>query len=223
MADNRPAPASPGRSRWFDGRRQQSLVLQSVGHYRYTAVPTIRTLADTSPAQQLHTIGRIELCYTCRIQARHMLHRLGQARRVCGVQFRPAVPVVPVATRTQPSNRHRLLPTTNPSNVELAFETKLLRDQCERRELAEAEFGMTVARTLRNRIADLRAAQTLADLIAGKPRWVDSLRNTLTVDLTARYRMVLSVNHPVLGNRSRRLSDDNIHRVKLLRIEIHDG
>ena len=180
-------------------------------------------MADTSPAQQLHTAGRIELCYTPLIQAWHMLHRLGQARRVCGMQFRSAVPVVPVATRTQPSHRRRLLSTTNPSNVELAFETKLLRDQCERRELAEAEFGMTVAKTLRNRLADIRAAQTLTDLIAGRPRWVDPLRKTLTVDLTDRYRMVLSVNHPVLGNRSPRLSADNIHRVKLLRIETHDG
>lgn len=107
--------------------------------------------------------------------------------------------------------------------MELAFETRELRSQCERQELAEAVFGTTVAKALRTRLADLRAAQTLADLIAGSPRWVDDHTKTLTVDLTVGYRMLLAVNHPALEKRSPHLSDTMIHRVKILRIEANDG
>lgn len=151
-----------------------------------------------------------------------MLHRLSLTRRVCDAQLRSAVPVVAVVPRNQRCNRHRLTPTTNPCIVELAFATRELRSQCERQDLAETEFGTAVAKTLRNRLADLRAAQTLADLLAGNPRWTDEHSKILTVDLTAEYRMLLSVNHPALGKRIPHLSNAMIHRVKILRIEMND-
>ena len=184
--------------------------------------PTHMSIGETRrhASPPLRTVG---LCYTSLGLARPMLHRLTSTRRACNVQLQSAVLCVSPVTRIELCNRHRPSPTTSPFNVELAFATRELRSQCERQDLAEAEFGTMVAKTLRNRLADLRAARTLTDLIAGNPRWIDEDPKTLAVDLTAGYRMLLGVNHPALRKRSPHLPDEIIHRVKILRIEVNNG
>ena len=47
--------------------------------------------------------------------------------------------------------------------MELTFATKEIRDICEKKEVAEKEFGEDVALDLRTRIADIRASENLAD------------------------------------------------------------
>ena len=52
----------------------------------------------------------------------------------------------------------------------LAFDSLHLRAICENTDQGDSELGAVVARTLRNRLADLKAATSPADLIAGIPR-----------------------------------------------------
>ena len=54
--------------------------------------------------------------------------------------------------------------------MELAFQTQALRDICEDAEKATSEFGDEVAIALRHRLADLRAAVSLTDLVVGHPQ-----------------------------------------------------
>lgn len=48
--------------------------------------------------------------------------------------------------------------------MELSFETKALRAACLERQLAEEQYGPTVAAALRSRLADLDAAVVASDL-----------------------------------------------------------
>tara|TARA_R110000787_G_C13385270_1_gene442146 strand:+ start:221 stop:535 length:315 start_codon:yes stop_codon:yes gene_type:complete len=51
----------------------------------------------------------------------------------------------------------------------LSFETKLLRDVCERAECAERELGAAASAQLFDRIADMVAAPTASDFLFGQP------------------------------------------------------
>lgn len=78
--------------------------------------------------------------------------------------------------------------------MELAFETHSLRTTCENQDAACAEMGAGVAELLRKRLADLRAADSLDDLVAGTPRLSDD-GATLMIALGEAYTMVLTPNH----------------------------
>lgn len=132
--------------------------------------------------------------------------------------------VVRPAARQQPNR----LPPEAESNivppVELAFATKSLRQLCETRAKADRHFGVAVAGKLRRRLSDLRAATTVNDLVAGKPR---ELRHRsqpcLAVQLGEGARLVFGPNHPVMPVLpSGDVDWSNVTRVKILRIE-HDG
>jgi proteic killer suppression protein len=69
--------------------------------------------------------------------------------------------------------RYRSIPVW-PSYLELAFSKKSLREICESQLRAEQTLGIAVARLLRARLADLREADTVDDLVAGPPKKLDS-------------------------------------------------
>lgn len=54
----------------------------------------------------------------------------------------------------------------------VAFETVKLRRVCEDKGVAIAQLGIEVAANLRERLADIRAASTTADLLVGRPRGI---------------------------------------------------
>ncbi len=56
------------------------------------------------------------------------------------------------------------------ARLELAFETRELRDMCEDEAEARRALGQTIAEMLRNRLADLDSATSPGDLLAGQPR-----------------------------------------------------
>ena len=58
-------------------------------------------------------------------------------------------------------------------------------------------MGTEVAEVLKRRLADIRAATSYGDLIAGKPRLLNigDLR-ILNVDLGEDYHLILEANHP---------------------------
>ncbi len=80
--------------------------------------------------------------------------------------------------------------------MELAFESKDLRSICELGATAEHELGAEVAEVLRRRLADLRAATSIYDLVAGNPHEVEFRDiNYFIVDLSEDYQIVLKANH----------------------------
>jgi proteic killer suppression protein len=109
--------------------------------------------------------------------------------------------------------------------VIIAFSTRKLRSVCESQTKAEAEYGMRVAKELRARLADIREADSVLDLPAGRPREIDgNPYNHYAVDLAGGYRLVLCVNHskvPLL--KSGGLDWASVSRIKVHRIEVkHD-
>ena len=103
--------------------------------------------------------------------------------------------------------------------MELAFETKSLRTTCESEANARSELGESLAEMLRHRLADLSAATSVHDLVAGNARAVDGTDH-FAVQLDEEHRLVLSANHPKnpIGE-SGGISWENVSRIKILRIE----
>lgn len=102
----------------------------------------------------------------------------------------------------------------------IAFETKRLRTICEDDKVATKELGPVVADALRERLADLRAADLINELIVGNPAISGSDGSTLTISLTTDTRTVWSPNH-VHDRRSANgdIDWDQTSRVRLLSIE----
>ena len=92
--------------------------------------------------------------------------------------------------------------------MELSFAARELRELCEREALAVKAYGASVAAHLRRRLADLRAAEKLSDLVIGHPCVVD---NVIVVRLADGYTLIMAGNQ----NGGNWQSSD---RVKLLEI-----
>lgn len=77
----------------------------------------------------------------------------------------------------------------------IAFNTPTLRRLCEDNSVAVAKFGEQVGAGLRGRLADLRAAATIADLIVGRPRTGGPINGELTLDLAPGASSLWIANH----------------------------
>lgn len=108
--------------------------------------------------------------------------------------------------------------------MELAFANKLLRELCEGKAAAESEFGTTVARSLRRRVSDLRAADSVADLVASSAGEHGSPRvGQYVVKLSDGWQVVFTANHrdtPLLKDGE--VDWLSVTRIKILRIEHSD-
>lgn len=106
--------------------------------------------------------------------------------------------------------------------MEIAFDTQRIRSFCESGGLATEEWGAEVAQALKHRLADLRAATSVKDLVVGQPRVLDGEadRKYMYLDLCNGYRMVFSANHPTPPmTDSGNLDWAKVSRVKISRIE----
>lgn len=111
------------------------------------------------------------------------------------------------------------------STLEIAFAEKSLRQLCENETKAQQVLGAAMAEKLKRRLADLRAATCITDLVAGRPRELDGpCPRPFAVDLRDGARIVFSANHnvnPLL--KSGCVDWPKVSRVKILRIEVdHD-
>lgn len=78
----------------------------------------------------------------------------------------------------------------------LAFDSLWLRAVCEDTDKADSDLGAVVARTLRNRLADLSAASSPMDLIAGSPRVIkDGDLEYMVITLHDGFRIEFVPNH----------------------------
>lgn len=102
----------------------------------------------------------------------------------------------------------------------IAFDSLSLRAVCENVEQADSELGPVVAQTLRKRLADLRAATSPTDLVAGSPRVLnDGDLEYMALNLREGFRVVLVPNHVKNPrNRANRIEWAKINRIKIIGI-----
>jgi hypothetical protein len=112
--------------------------------------------------------------------------------------------------------------TAGGGRVLLAFETMPLREICEKEAEAIDALGSDVAMYLRRRLADLRAAASMEDLMAGRPRQSPD-RSKLLLDLVAGQVLVCEPNHRVRPREKAGVPDwPRISRVKIVAIQYGD-
>lgn len=108
--------------------------------------------------------------------------------------------------------------------LELAFATKSLREVCESEVKASRNLGVRMAEKLKRRLADLRAASCVNDLVAGRPRKRGSRNRQMALNLYKSSKIIICANHnttPVLE--SGNVDWSKVTRIKILRIEVaHD-
>ncbi len=109
--------------------------------------------------------------------------------------------------------------------MELAFDDKSLRTLCESKAHARRELGSEVAEVLKRRLADMRAATSVKDLVAGRPRELEGTEyRHIAIDLCEDYRILFCANHnvmPVLESGD--VDWSKVSRIKILRIERDHG
>lgn len=104
-------------------------------------------------------------------------------------------------------------------NLRIAFDTQSIRQICEQEETAVNLLGADLARKLTNRLADLSAARTVRELIAGRPRPLDGT-DEYAVDIGDNYRLIFAANHvknPAFSSCA--IDWSKVRQIKILRIE----
>jgi hypothetical protein len=103
----------------------------------------------------------------------------------------------------------------------LAFETEELRTICEDPDVATTRLGAAIASQLRGRLADIRAATSISDLLVGNPRLSGSCSENLSIDLDPEVYMVWTANHVTARTQPDGHIDwSRVSRVRLLKIEV---
>lgn len=104
--------------------------------------------------------------------------------------------------------------------LELAFENRSLRHVCESEKKAQLDLGVQVAEMLKRRLADLRAATSVKDIVASQPHELDgALDGYLAIDLLESHSIVFCANHasnPLLH--SGKVDWSKVSRVKIMSI-----
>ena len=105
----------------------------------------------------------------------------------------------------------------------LSFASKSLREICEDEEPATRQLAKNVTRSLRHRLADLEAAGSVRDLIAGYPRKRKSSDNyqvTLADDVCLEFA-ANHVRNPV--DKNEEVDWSRVNRIQIVRIgKCHD-
>jgi plasmid maintenance system killer protein len=101
--------------------------------------------------------------------------------------------------------------------VEIAFASRRLRALCENDRKAIKEFGTEVAAILRRRLADIRAATSISDLVTGNVQLSeDEMQCSLSVGAES---LIMRSNHstPPLTKEGK-LDWTAVERVQILRV-----
>jgi hypothetical protein len=107
--------------------------------------------------------------------------------------------------------------------MEIAFRTRSLRELCESEEKMRKEFGLGVATTLKARLADLRAANVIADLPIGEPMVMSRPGGcALLINIGVGCRMIIQANHRSSPILSGSVDWSAVTRVKIISIERTD-
>lgn len=102
--------------------------------------------------------------------------------------------------------------------MEIAFDTLSLRILCENEEKAKIKFGPHIAQNLKKRLADLRAATNIYDVVAGNPQTFGKNKSQMQIELSNGFQIILSANHPVNPMNDGSVDWHNVSRIKVVRI-----
>lgn len=103
--------------------------------------------------------------------------------------------------------------------LDIAFNSKLLRSLCENSAKARRILGVDVADKLKRRVADLRAAESLNELVAGNPTQLSTPDQAIAVTLCNGHRLIFCpVKKTGSQNESGEADWAAVHRVKILEI-----
>jgi len=103
--------------------------------------------------------------------------------------------------------------------MELAFVEKTLRDLCASRAALDRRLGSERAEALRHRLADLRAASCIQDLLLQQPSAIDDL-GRMALEVVESVRIVFCPNHrrvPLDGDG--KIDWSRVSRLKIIDIE----
>jgi len=101
--------------------------------------------------------------------------------------------------------------------LEIAFADESLREFCTNKLAAESEYGVVVAKRLRSRVADLRAADNVAELVTGNARIHD--HDCYIIDIYKDWRLIFKANHSSIPLRADRHVDwKRITRIQIIEI-----
>lgn len=103
--------------------------------------------------------------------------------------------------------------------MEFSFDNRAIRQICEDENVATEKFGAVLAQKLKNRLADLWAAECVVDIPVGDPGALpDGL--TYKINLSDTHRIVFGAIHSKLSkNTNGQIDWSNVSRIKLLKIE----
>ena len=109
--------------------------------------------------------------------------------------------------------------------MEIASESRHLRTICESQVDAQRELGGRVAKILQRRVADLRAAVSIRDIVAGNRRLLDrETHQFVVIDLCDDIHMILQANHVKNPLTAEGKPDwDAVQRVKITQIGSSDA
>lgn len=109
--------------------------------------------------------------------------------------------------------------------MEISFNTQELRELCENRDYADNQLGVDTANILRRRIADVRAATKITDILLGNPS-VFTFNGEQRFQLELEHFGVLSFEPNHIRNLSEQgetIEWDTVSRLKLVDVELSDG
>lgn len=105
--------------------------------------------------------------------------------------------------------------------MELSFETLWLRRICEDPDAASAALGLDSADQLIDRLADLRAADSLADLVVGRPTKIEARDATFDIAIGSKARLVATIVHrPIPLAADGDVDLQRVWRIKLISVEV---
>jgi hypothetical protein len=105
-------------------------------------------------------------------------------------------------------------------NVELTFETQNLRRTCEDPDFADAQLGQEAAQEFIDRLADLRAAESLADVVVGRSRVISASEPAFGISIGSSNLLIAEVaNRPIPQTTDGHVDCQKVWRLKLIAIE----
>ena len=108
----------------------------------------------------------------------------------------------------------------NPMPIQLAFQDENLRKVCESHISAKRKYGGIAGPSLHARLADLRAADSPAELVEwGFAKFDEAANDRIVIFLDDSYRLYAVANHKPLPGKPGKLDWTQVTRVKILSIE----
>jgi proteic killer suppression protein len=100
--------------------------------------------------------------------------------------------------------------------LEITFNTRELRNICEDESLATQTLGSDTAKALKNRLADIRAADIISDVLAGQPS-LDKNTDCYHFELANGHKLIVKPSHVTERTNTDGTTDwKRVHRVQVI-------